>query len=188
MIILASASPRRRELLQIITADFKVAPADADESLPEGTPPLEAAQMLAVRKAKTVAESFPDDTVIGADTIVTLDGEILGKPADEADAANMLRKLSGKTHAVVTGVCVIAPGARRVFAESTDVTFTDIPEADIISYANSGEPLDKAGAYAIQGGAAKFAVHICGDYSNIVGLPLAKLNLTLRELEYDIMT
>jgi septum formation protein len=182
MLILASASPRRQELLRLITANFKICPADADESLPSGTPPLEAAKTLAVRKAEAVAAKYPGDVVIGADTIVAIDGEILGKPTGADDAARMLRKLSGRTHAVVTGVCIAAAGVRHVFAESTDVTFVEIPEDDIISYAHSGEPLDKAGAYAIQGGAAKFASHICGDYSNIVGLPLAKLNLTLKTL------
>ncbi len=182
MIILASASPRRQELLHMVTPDFKVVPADADEALPPGTPPIEAAQMLAVRKAEAVAAKFPESTVIGADTIVTVDGEILGKPSGEAEAACMLRKLSGRTHSVITGVCIVAPGIRHIFAESTDVTFVKIPEPDILSYASGGEPLDKAGAYAIQGGAARFASRICGDYSNIVGLPLAKLDLSLKKL------
>ena len=180
MIVLASASPRREELLRLIAPEFEIVPADTDETLPPDICPDEAVRLLAKRKAAAVAAKRPGDVVIGADTIVTIDGEILGKPRDEAGAVLMLTKLSGRTHVVKTGVCVLAPDFERVFVESTDVTFTEITLAEARAYAATGEPLDKAGAYAIQGGAARFALSIRGDYSSVVGLPLAKLNLTLK--------
>jgi septum formation protein len=180
MLILASASPRREELLRLIAKDFEIIPADTDETLPPGVSPDEAVLMLARRKALAVFAKRPHDVVIGADTLVTIGGEILGKPEGEAEAVRMLLRLSGRTHAVKTGVCVLAPGFERAFVETTEVTFAEIAEAEAKAYAATGEPLDKAGAYAIQGGAAKFALAILGDYNNIVGLPLAKLNLTLK--------
>jgi septum formation protein len=180
LLVLASASPRREELLRLIAPGFEICPADTDEALPPGILPDEAVRMLARRKAEDVFAKRPHDVVIGADTIVVVDGDILGKPGDGAEAVRMLLRLSGRAHVVKTGVCVLAPGFREAFVESTDVTFAGISEEEARAYAATGEPLDKAGAYAIQGGAARFALRICGDYSNIVGLPLAKLNMTLK--------
>jgi septum formation protein len=180
LLILASASPRREELLRLIAPDFEIVPADTDEALPLGILPDEAVRLLAVRKARAVFAKRPHDVVIGADTVVVVDGAILGKPEDAAGAVRMLLRLSGRTHTVKTGVCVLAPGLEHVFVESTDVEFAEITQDEAKAYAATGEPLDKAGAYAIQGGAAKFALRISGDYSNIVGLPLAKLNLMLK--------
>jgi septum formation protein len=180
VLILASASPRREELLRLITPNFEIVPADTDETLPLGILPDEAVRLLSKRKAEAVFAKRPRDVVIGADTIVVVDGDILGKPGDEAEAVRMLLRLSGRTHVVKTGVCVQAPGFTQVFVESTDVTFAEITEAEAKAYAATGEPLDKAGAYAIQGGAARFALSVSGDYNNIVGLPLAKLDLTLK--------
>jgi septum formation protein len=180
LLILASASPRREELLRLITTDFEIVPADTDETLPPGTLPDAAVRLLALRKAREVFAKRPRDVVIGADTVVVIDGDILGKPVDEADAVRMLLRLSGRTHVVKTGVCVLAPGFEHIFVESTDVEFRKITLPEAKAYAATGEPLDKAGAYAVQGGAARFALRIDGDYNNIVGLPLAKLNLMLK--------
>ncbi|MDR0821378.1 MAG: Maf family protein [Oscillospiraceae bacterium] len=182
MLILASQSPRRRELLKIITDKFSVIPSDADESFPPGSPPSMAAELIAMAKADKIAASFPSDTVIGADTLVVIDGQILGKPKDTKDAMRMLQLLSGKTHEVVTGVAVLVACKRTVFYESTLVTFRKLSASDIDEYTATGDPLDKAGAYGIQGPGALLVKGINGDFYNVMGLPIARLSVELRQL------
>lgn len=171
--MLASSSPRRRELLGILGIPFKVQHADIDESVRSGESATVYTARLAREKAETVARSHPRTPVLGADTTVILGDEILGKPVDAADARRMLRALSGKTHQVVTAVCLVMDGHAHEHVETTTVFMRAIPEPEIDAYIASGEPLDKAGAYAIQGGAAKWIYRIEGDYFNVVGLPVA---------------
>ena len=183
--ILASQSPRRRELLAAGGYTPRIVPADVDETRQEGESPVELVERLAEAKAHAVAdEAAPYEVVVGADTIVWLGDETLGKPADTDEAENMLTELSGKTHHVTTGVALIVRNLSgeervRVFSETTDVTFYELGDAEIAVYARSAEPLDKAGAYAIQGGARLFVRGIDGSYDNVVGLPLARF---VREL------
>lgn len=179
-IILASKSPRRQELIKRITEDFEVIVSDEPEALPEGLAPEEAPVFLALRKAEAVAADHPDKTVIGADTVVILDGEIMGKPHDEDDAVRMLSALSGKTHTVITGCCIIRGTLRRTFSQTTSVEFYPLGEREIMEYIASGEPFDKAGAYGIQGKGSLLVKGIVGDYFNVMGLPIAELK---RELE-----
>ena len=180
-VVLASASPRRRELLQTAGVEFTVKVSDADEHIDPDTPPHEAVMALARQKAQTVAKSCPGDLVIGADTVVVYDGAILGKPADAADAARMLRMLSGKTHVVYTGVCLLYGKKEETFFEQTQVTFYPLTEQEIEAYVATGEPMDKAGAYGIQGRGCTLVQRICGDYFNVVGLPVAAVCRRLRE-------
>ena len=180
-IILASASPRRRELLKFITEDFTVRVSDAQEVTDPALPAEETVKSLAVIKGEAVAEGFPADTVISADTIVVLDGKILGKPKNEEAAFRMLSSLSGRTHEVFTGVCVLHSGRRLVFAERTEVSFFPLSEDEIREYIATGEPADKAGAYGIQGKGCTLVKAISGDYNNVVGLPVAGLNRLLKE-------
>ena len=172
-LILASASPRRRELLQQVGFAFDVRATDTDETSEAG----EDAVALAIRLARAKAEAveLPVDTVVlGADTVVVAPtGDLLGKPGGDADAARMLRLLSGATHRVVTGVCVRSAVRTDVAASLTYVTFHTLSDEEIVAYVGSGEPAGKAGAYAIQGRAARWIPHIHGDYFNVVGLPLA---------------
>ena len=178
--ILASKSPRRQELLQHITRDFTVIVSEVEELLPKGIAPEEIPAYLAGIKAQAVADKHPDDVVIGADTVVILDGEVLGKPRDEADAVRMLEALSGKTHTVITGCCIIQ-GQRRIgFSESTRVEFYPLSDREIAEYIATGEPFDKAGAYGIQGRGSVLVKRIEGDFFNVVGLPVGRLK---RELE-----
>ena len=179
-IILASASPRRKEIMQTAGLSFSVLVSDTDETLPDGITAFDAVTELAYRKALAVAKTHPDDTVIGADTVVTLDGKILGKPKDAEDAKNMLRTLSGRTHKVYTGVCIIRNGTSNKFFEETDVTFYELSENEINDYVSSNEPMDKAGSYGIQGKGCALVKGICGDYFNVVGLPVSRL---IRELK-----
>jgi septum formation protein len=190
MLILASASPRRQELLRNAGIPFKVQPADINESPLPGEPPQECAQRLAREKALAVFQSRPQNFVLGADTIVVVDDAILGKPRDADDAARMLRMLSGHTHAVVTGVCLVGPVASgqwpvasqtKSASETTLVTMCEISDDEIRDYVATGEPMDKAGAYAIQGIASRWITRIEGDYSNVVGLPVALVYAMLRE-------
>ncbi len=179
-LILASESPRRKELLARTGRAFRVVVSDADESTATDVPPADVAMDNARAKALAVAADIPSDAiVIGADTIVVLDGRIFGKPADEADAARMLGELSGRTHQVITGVCLVRNGRCETFAETTHVCFRGLSDAEIASYVATGEPLDKAGAYGIQGGAGAFVDHIEGDYDNVVGLPVTRLERAL---------
>ena len=174
-LILASNSPRRRELLQNAGFDFDVRPSGIEETRLPGEPPEEFARRLARDKALDVArQSEAGSYVLGADTVVAINGEILEKPADAADAARMLRTLSGRTHRVMTGVCLVqAPETVLALThETTSVTFRNLTEDEINSYVASGEPFDKAGGYAIQGRASRFIPRIEGCYFNVVGLPI----------------
>lgn len=184
MFILASQSPRRQELLRLITEDFEICAADVDESIGAGASPGEAVMMLARKKAGAVSERYPNDVVIGADTVVALGGKILGKPRDEAGAADMLRMLAGKTHTVFTGVCIIKSGGETTFFEVTEVEFSGMSEDEIMEYVRTGEPYDKAGAYGIQGRASLFIPKISGDYYNVMGLPVSALYRKLREKHF----
>ncbi len=172
-LILASGSPRRAELLRQAGIRFEVSAPDLDETLYAGEAPEAYVRRLAAAKARYVAATHPGRLVLGADTTVVVDGEVLGKPRDAADAARMLGQLSGRSHVVLTGVCLIGPaGETRIESAVTTVEFRPLEDAEIAGYVDSGEPMDKAGAYAIQGGAAGFVTRLDGDYSNVVGLPV----------------
>jgi septum formation protein len=181
MLILASQSPRRAELLRNAGIFFEVRPAEIDESVREGEDPFEYVKRLAREKALAVLQTAPEEAVvIGADTTVVVDGESLGKPLDEADARRMLERLSGRRHQVTTGVCVAFYDADRVAvveveSEVTDVEFAAMSLEEIAAYVASGEPMDKAGAYAIQGRASRWIPGIQGCYFNVVGLPVARV-------------
>lgn len=174
-IILASSSPRRKELLTTAGIEFEIHVKEVDEFVPDGTPPAEAAKMTAAKKAAAVAEDYADCVVIGADTIVVANGKILGKPKDEADAESMLRMLSGIEHEVITGVCIIRNGTSETFAQISKVKFYNLTDEEISAYVATKEPMDKAGAYGIQGLGCKLVERIEGDYFNIVGLPVAEV-------------
>jgi septum formation protein len=193
MIVLASASPRRQEILRNAGILFSVQAADIDETPLKDELPRNCAERLAREKALTVWRMPPGDLVLGADTIVVADGAILGKPVDGDHAVRMLRLLSGRVHQVITGVCVV--GGRgdsqltssepetRTASETTLVTMNELSDAEIREYVATGEPMDKAGAYAIQGIASRWIPRIEGDYSNVVGLPMALVYSMLRERE-----
>jgi septum formation protein len=175
-LILASASPRRRELLAQAGFTFEVCAADIDESRRAGEPPMDYVRRLALEKAQAIAARNPGAVVLGADTTVVLEGEVLNKPADRADAERMLRLLSGRTHQVHTGLAVVRDlehQSHPSHVETTDVVFRAIGEEELAAYLASGDPMDKAGAYGIQGYAARWIPRIEGDYFNVVGLPLA---------------
>lgn len=178
-IILASASPRRRELLKYIAPEFEVIPADIDETLPGDVPAEKSAEYLAVQKAKHTAKQYPEATVIGSDTVVIIDDKILGKPADEADAARMLKMLSGRTHRVITGVSLARGERSDSFSCVTRVTFYPLSDEEIRGYIATGEPADKAGAYGIQGYGSVLVRGIEGDFFNVMGLPVAALKRRL---------
>lgn len=190
-IVLASASPRRQELLRNAGIVFTVQAADIDETPLAGESPRECAERLARKKAEVVFQRRPQDYVLGADTIVVVDHTILGKPRDIDDAALMLRSLSGREHAVITGVCLVGPVASgqrrpdgsntRIASETTLVNMCNLSDDEIRDYIATGEPMDKAGAYAIQGIASRWIPRIEGDYSNVVGLPVARVYAMLRE-------
>ena len=172
--MLASASPRRAELLRAAGIPFEVAPADVDESVREGETPLAYVRRIAEDKARATSRRFPGRVILAADTTVVVDGEVLGKPTDAADARRMLSRLSGRAHEVLTGVCVVDPsGHIRTEVETTTVVFAPLHAEEIGWYVASGEPMDKAGAYAIQGLASRFVQRIEGSYTNVVGLPVA---------------
>lgn len=178
MIILASQSPRRQELLKLITTDFEIKSQNADETLPSGISPKEAVMYLSKIKAQPLAND--EDIVIGADTVVALDGKILGKPKDEQNAREMLRFLSGKTHSVFTGVTLIKGKKEKTFAVETKVKFFDLTDEEIEKYIKTKEPFDKAGAYGIQGYGSLLVEKIDGDYFNVVGLPVSTLARELK--------
>jgi septum formation protein len=183
MLVLASASPRRQELLRNAGFEFTVQPADVDETMHPGESAKAMVERLAREKAETVLRSLggKKQVVIGADTTVVAGKEVLAKPADERDAARMLRLLSGRSHQVITGVCLAGPGFAEVRSESTTVFFERLSAKEIEAYIATGEPMDKAGAYAIQGYASRWIPRIEGDYFNVVGLPVALLVRMLKE-------
>lgn len=181
-IILASASPRRRELMRYITEDFEAVSTDCDETLPDDIEPKAASEYLAVLKAKAAAEKYPDCIVIGCDTTVICGSEILGKPKDKSQCIVDITKLSGRTHQVVTGCCIISGGKASSFSEVTDVTFRELTTAEIEAYADTDEPYDKAGGYGIQGLGSALISHIDGDFFNVVGLPVGRLFNELKKV------
>ena len=189
--ILASASPRRRELLEQAGLSLVIRPADIDETQLDGERPTVLVERLAVGKARASYGRYglhePHQALLAADTIVWLDDDVLGKPRDEADARRMLRLLSGATHHVSTGVCIITQDAQkdpheRSFVDTTAVTFRPLTDDEIAAYVASGEPMDKAGAYAIQGRAHAFVSDLTGDYRNVVGLPVGRVMEELARL------
>jgi septum formation protein len=181
MIVLASQSPRRAELLRNAGITFRVQPAHIPEEIMPHESPSDYVQRLARDKARTVhAQLDGNEIVLGADTTVVIDGGVLEKPADHDDARRMLRKLSGRTHEVLTGVCVKGKDFEDVQVETTEVRFAQLSEQEIEEYVASGEPMDKAGAYGIQGMASRFSERIEGDYFNIVGLPVPRVYRMLK--------
>ncbi len=174
-IILASKSPRRRELLTMLGLEFTVIPAVGEEKVSPSMTPGETVMSLALGKAREIADNHPDSLVIGSDTLVYLDGKPMGKPHSEEEAASMLRQLSGKVHQVYTGIAVVCGDDEKVDFEKTDVQFRELTEDEIKWYIGTGEPMDKAGAYGIQGQGAVFIPKIDGDYFTVMGLPLCKL-------------
>jgi septum formation protein len=181
MLVLASRSPRRQEILARAGIAFRAVPADVDEGARAGESPEEHVVRLACAKA-TAVPCNAGEVVLGADTVVVVGGEMLAKPADSAEAARMLRKLSGREHCVLTGICLRRHGEFRVDVEVTRVRFAALSEREIADYVASGEPMDKAGAYAIQGLASKFIERIEGCYFNVVGLPVALVYRRLKEM------
>jgi nucleoside triphosphate pyrophosphatase len=186
-LVLASASPRRADLLRAAGLAFDVFPVDVDERFGDGEKPEHAVARLAETKASAAAASHPDAVVLGADTTVVIRGEALAKPATADDATRMLRLLSGRTHDVLTGVCVCSASHRLVHVEPTRVRMARMSEAEIAWYVSTGEPFDKAGAYAVQGLASRFVEGIEGSYSNVVGLPISRVYELLNELGCDIL-
>ena len=185
-IILASQSPRRRELLALIGIPHEVRPADIDERILPGEEPVPHAERLARVKAETIATRERDAVVIGSDTIVVLDGDILGKPDDTNDAKATLRRLSGRTHTVHTAVAVSRDGRTVSGVESVEVTFRQLTSEQIDAYVATGEPMDKAGAYGIQGRAAVFVERIDGSYTGVMGLPLFETARLLQQFGYPL--
>ncbi len=186
MLILASASPRRQELLRNAAIEFTVQPTDVPEVPQPGEQPDACARRLAREKARAIAAQGLDAFVLGADTIVVIDGEMLAKPENRKDAERMLRLLSGRTHEVITGVCLIGNSAATgrfedVRSETTRVTMQQLSDEEVRAYAASTEPMDKAGGYAIQGMASRWVSRIEGDYANVVGLPVSLVYRMLRE-------
>jgi septum formation protein len=182
-LLLASASPRRRDLLQAAGFAFDVAAVDVVERHRDGETALQYVERLARLKASAAAPRHPGRLILAADTAVVVDADILGKPIDAADAASMLRRLSGRAHEVLTGVALCRDGNVTSAVEATTVWFDPLSEADIAAYIATGEPFDKAGAYAIQGWASRVASRIDGSYSNVVGLPIAAVARMLKHME-----
>lgn len=174
-IILASASPRRRELMELAGYDFEVICADIVEIVSENAQPQDVVMSLALQKAQAVAAENENAVVVGSDTVVALDGKILGKPHSEQEACEMLRSLSGRTHKVFTGVAIVGGGKVKNFFDETDVEFYPLDDGEIRKYVATGEPMDKAGAYGIQGKGAVLVRKINGDFFNVMGLPISKL-------------
>ena len=183
MLILASRSPRRRELLTMAGLTFACIPSHVEEVIPEGTPTEQIPVVLSGQKAADIFASHPEDLVLGSDTIVAVDGQILGKPKDKEDAARMLRLLSGRVNTVYTGVTLMDRNGTESFCSYANVTFYDLTEQEIHDYVESGEPMDKAGAYGIQGLGALLVRHIEGEFFTIVGLPLAETVRRIRRRE-----
>jgi septum formation protein len=181
-LVLASASPRRAELLAAAGFDVQVDPVNVDERQRAGESPIMYADRVARLKAAAGALRHPHRLIVGADTIVVLDGEVMGKPTDAVEAGRMLRRLSGRSHDVLTGVAVASATSLVSHVEMTTVWFNEISEEDVRWYVATGEPMDKAGAYAIQGLASRFVPRIDGSYSNVVGLPVAVLVRILEQI------
>ena len=185
-LILASASPRRQELLKLFGVPFVIRIADIDETMDPGKSPCEEVARVSRLKAQAVPRDA-GDVVIAADTIVVCEGRVLGKPHSEAEAAEMLQLLSGRDHQVMTGCTVLRDGESHTFTEITDLHFRPLRPSEIRRYVASGEPMDKAGSYGIQGGAALFCERMVGDYYNVMGLPVCRLGETLRKMVPEIM-
>jgi septum formation protein len=183
-LVLASASPRRREILDRAGYRFEVRPSGVEEDGVESSDPGQVAESLALAKARAVAPLYPDKPVVGADTLVVLGDRILNKPVDEDEAVEMLRSLSGRTHTVYTGLAVVwlERGETVSVAESTEVTFRDLDEDEIIDYVAGGEPMDKAGAYGIQGLGSTLVAGVEGCFYNVMGLPVARLTSILKDI------
>ena len=187
-IILASKSPRRRELLSLLSIDFRVVTAEVDETIDETLPVTDEIKRLSQNKAKAVSGKVSqNDLIIAADTVVTLGGRVFGKPKDRADAERMLKTLSGKTHEVITGVTVIKGDRCETAAEVTKVTFRDLSDDEISAYIDTGDPFDKAGGYALQGISCIFVSGISGDHFNVYGLPVSMLAKMLRGFGIKIL-
>lgn len=185
-LILASASPRRKELMGLFRVPFRIRVADIDETMNPAESPFD--EVARVSRLKALATDHGrEDVVIAADTIVVCEGKVLGKPRDEADAVSMLRLLSGRDHQVMTGVTVLRGDDCRSFTEVTDLHFRELTEKEIRAYVATGEPMDKAGSYGIQGGAALFCSHMVGDYYNVMGLPVCRLGQLLRSMAPEMM-
>ena len=185
-VILASASPRRKELLSLFGVPFVIRAADIDETMNPGKSPFDEVGRVSRLKA-LAAPHETEDVVIAADTIVVCEGRVLGKPHDEAEAAEMLRLLSGRDHQVMTG-CTVLRGKRcETFTEVTDLHFRPLSEKEIARYVQSGEPMDKAGSYGIQGGAALFCERLVGDYYNVMGLPVCALGEILKAIAPNLL-
>ena len=185
-IILASASPRRRELMGLYGVPFTIRAADIDETMDPGKPPFDEVARVSRCKALAVSRE-PEDVVVAADTIVVCGNQVLGKPRDKKDAARMLRLLSGSTHQVMTGCTVLRGSRAETFTQVTELHFRPLSEREIARYIATGEPMDKAGAYGIQGGAALFCQGIRGDYYNVMGLPVCRLGQVLKTLAPQLM-
>ena len=185
-LILASASPRRKELLGLFHVPFLIRVADIDETMDQTASPAEEVGRVSRRKAFAVPRE-PDDVVIAADTIVVCAGRILGKPHSPEEAVETLKLLSGRDHQVMTGVTVVRGNQAETFTEVTDLHFQELTEKEIHAYVATGEPMDKAGSYGIQGGAALFCSHMVGDYYNVMGLPVCRLGDVLRKIAPDMM-
>ena len=185
-IILASQSPRRKELLGLFHIPFTVCVADIDETMDLSKPVYDEVARVSCAKAQAV-DRDADDVVIAADTVVVCDGVVLGKPKDKEDACRMLRMLSGRDHQVMTGMTVLRGRQMLVCTEVTDIHFRPLSDKEICSYVDTGEPMDKAGSYGIQGGAALFAERLNGDYYNVMGLPVCRLALLLKQVAPEIM-
>ena len=181
-LILASASPRRKELLSLFHIPFDIRVADIDETMDEAKPPYDEVARVSRLKALAIPRQ-EEDTVIAADTIVVCQGRVLGKPRNEADAIRMLTLLSGRDHQVMTGCTVLWGDRCETFTEVTDLHFRELTKKEIEAYVATGEPMDKAGSYGIQGGAALFCEKMVGDYYNVMGLPVCRLWQTLKAME-----
>ena len=185
-LILASQSPRRKELMKLFHIPFTVRVADIDETMDETKSPIDEVARVSRLKAEATPRDH-DDVVVAADTIVVCGGKVLGKPANEDDAFRMLRLLSGKDHQVMTGLTVLHGETAIVHTEVTDIHFRELSDAEIRAYIATGEPMDKAGSYGIQGGAALFAEKMVGDYYNVMGLPVCRLGQILRSAAPELM-
>ena len=185
-VILASQSPRRRELLGLFRFPFEIQVADIDEAMDPSLPPYDEVARVSAAKAAAIGAQA-DGVIIAADTIVVCDGKVLGKPHSQEEAVQMLQLLSGRDHQVMTGVTVLRGEKRRTVTEVTDIHFRELSTAEILAYVATGEPMDKAGSYGIQGGAALFAEKLSGDYYNVMGLPVCRLWQILRQIAPELL-